>query len=448
MQPSKAAAALEWLAHHGQHITCLSLHTLQPLRSLPCPNLQDLYLDVDSVQLGPVAAAGGAPGVLQSCTALTSLAVQCMVAEDPEGVMLDCFSGLTGLQDLYVWPKKILIDGLSAATLPRLRNLRSLSFDGLSLANLGQLAALSNLQHLALSCAIDVALGPSSVPALAFPAALTTLQLWSPVEAGLFSLIPTGLMSLQIVYPVVGPADLFLSGISRLQQLTELHLNPFSPLDWPPAGPAYSALTASSSLVSLLLEGRSMLGACLPDGVWPFVFPTAHNLPHLTQLSFKDPDADVPTDPAFRGPSWGQADVASLVRCCPNLRLIRAMHFMHGQHVAELHKLSALRGLSVVYGPGTVEEGEGSLRHLAEVSQLRSLAVTLDSAGVSAAALLPLTRLTALTELEVCQPAEPEDGGAGADVIVEFTNTQVRTCLVSARDSVVLLGLGGRHCMW
>lgn len=100
----------------------------------------------------------------------------------------------------------------------------------------------------------SIAVGPSSVPGLVFPASLKTLVLLSPVEAGLLSLVPTGLQDLRIKCDVEGPAEgpgSCSSGVARLQHLTQLYIDPYRDMSWPPTGPAYSALTAAATCIVL-----------------------------------------------------------------------------------------------------------------------------------------------------------------------------------------------------
>lgn len=108
-----------------------------------------------------------------------------------------------------------------------------------------------------------------SSTSLVFPASLVVLDVHSSVEAGVLSLLPTGLKGLQLDCGVQGPIDgsgVLLSGMGRLQHLTRLDLTCSEELVWPAVGPAYSALTASSSLVVLALAGglpRGELVACV-----------------------------------------------------------------------------------------------------------------------------------------------------------------------------------------
>lgn len=132
---------------------------------------------------------------------------------------------------LYNWCHT---NGLSDVTLPRLKHLTYLRLHGSSSHNLLQLKQLTSLSTLVISHTCDVAVGPSSVPGLALPASLKAL-LWFPVEAGLLSLVPTGLQDLQVEC-AEGPAEgagSLLSGMSPLQHLTELSLEVCGSLAWP-----------------------------------------------------------------------------------------------------------------------------------------------------------------------------------------------------------------------
>jgi hypothetical protein len=134
------------------------------------------------------------------------------------------------------------------------------------------------------------------------------------MEVGMLSLVPETLRELYVDGPVEGHADAFVLGIARLQHLSALLLDTLEGLHWPDPGPAYNALTASSSLVSLALEDLK-----LPEGVVPYVFHDTHKLRHLTSVHIEDfvetgDDGDTPT--------WSPADLSSLIECCPNANVI------------------------------------------------------------------------------------------------------------------------------
>ena len=207
-----------------------------------------------------------------------------------------------------------------------------------------------------------------------------------------------------------------LSFLAQLQHLTRLSIlpEPISALKWPPAGPAYSALTASSSLVYLALTDVTC-----PEGIWPHVFPAARMLPHLTAFSVH---AICMPDVPVLCPTWGAADLSSLVSCCPGLCDIDALSVQPGVHVSELHKLTALTHLLVDFkGPDSFDE---SVRGLAGLKQLHFLELVQVGPTFKVASLLPLTSLTALTRLEVDWQLEDQEH---SELELRFSTTQVIT---------------------
>jgi hypothetical protein len=166
--------------------------------------------------------------------------------------------------------------GLSSATLPCLQQLTHLGVSNLSADNLPQLSALTCLKALDFGVSGGAVVRPGN--SLVFPASLVVLDVNSPVEAGVLSLLPTGLEGLQLDCVVQGPidgSDVLLSGVGGLQHSTRLDLTCSEELVWRAAGPAYSALTGSSSLAVLALAGG------LPEGSLSHVFPAERRLPHL-----------------------------------------------------------------------------------------------------------------------------------------------------------------------
>jgi hypothetical protein len=386
-----------WMPHYGQHLTRLELRCFsEPLQQLACPNLLHLKLWKCSVQLGP--AADGHPGVIQSYAKLTHLELGCNIIDAPEDGVLDSLSSLVHLQHLKVirWDVQHEshqpLEGVCSNTLPLLTKLTYLHFKDLSFENLAQLGGLTNLQELQLDGADDdIAVGPVTVPGMLFPASLTRLCLRLPVEAGILSLVPPNLQDLQVADYVEGPAEgpgSLLSCLSGFQHLVELWLDPQD--NWPPAGPAYSGITASSNLVTLHLAQNK-----LPQGVWPHVFPATRKLLHLTSLSFVDyPDV-------FLGlpATWTAQDLCCLVGCCPNLRELTGITVEHGWHVSNLNIIIGLTCLDVMYADGGEDALQDSLAWLAGVTRLQNLTIALASQDVTTACLLCLTSLTALTKL-------------------------------------------------
>jgi hypothetical protein len=223
------------------------------------------------------------------------------------------------------------------------------------------------------------------------------LVLLSPVEAGLLTLVPTGLQSLKVGRGVEGPAEgpgSFLSGMARLEHLTLLFVEAHGGLACPPAGPAYSALTTSSNLVHL-----EMLGTAWPNGIWPHVFPSERKLHRLTEFRFHE-YSNVDGNPAPHLP-WGVRDLASLVTCCPGLRKLSPLPLQHGLHVSELHKLTGVTWLGVNLDAGGLPAVNESLKGLASLTHLRILDVALDGHVLQVSSLLPLTVLTNLEDLSL-----------------------------------------------
>jgi hypothetical protein len=356
------------------------------------------------------ATIDGQPRLNVDCTKLTHLQMLYDMRGAPEGVVVDSLSSLVHLRHLEFMPALMRhqFGGLSVVTLSQLQQLTFLKFHSLSVENLLQLGGLSSLQVLHLSAAGDVAVGPSSVPGLVFPASLKALTLSSPVQAGILSVVPTGLRTLRVGRDVEGPAegpDSFLSCMARLQHLTLLSVQAHGGLDCPPAGPAYSALTASSNLVHLHLFGTDW-----PEGIWPHVFPSQRRLHHLAELHLHEYiNFDGPAPPL----PWDARDLISLVNCCPSLHSLPPLPLQHGVHVSELHKLTGVTWLRIKFAEGNLPAVDQSLKGLASLTHLHCLDVHLDGHVLEVSSLLPLTVLTNLEELTLS--CEAVDGVLDGD---------------------------------
>jgi hypothetical protein len=402
----------QWFSLYGQHLTSLVVDSpvgrWPLLQQLPCQKLLELQLSYCSVQLG---AADGQKGVIHGCTKLTRLVLCCNIIDAPVGTVVDSLSSLVHVQHLCVHGRVpgdgggldswggYLIGGLSDVTLPRLKHLTYLRVHGLNDQNLLQLQHLTSLSALVMNHHPPfAAVGPSSVPGLVFPASLKTLISWSSMEAGILSVLPTGMQELRLEVGVDGPADgpgSLLSCMPRLQHLTWLLLQAGNSLAWPPPGPAYSAITASSNLVTLELYDCNC-----PDGAWSYVFPAAHKLPHLTCLKLLIvEDDDHPVD--MPSPASCAVDVSSLVSCCPSLREIWGLSLQHGLHVSVLHQLTSLQRLDAYFDHAESSTVEESLKALSAVTQAWLLSVTVDIEDLPKSALLPLTKLTNLGLLKL-----------------------------------------------
>lgn len=194
--------------------------------------------------------------------------------------------------------------------------------------------------------------------------------------------------------PAEGPGS-FLSGMARLQHLMHLDLGSSRPISLPPPGPAYSALTASSTLIEF-----KMYAGLLPEGVWPFMFQCR------TSCRTSLPSICMMYDDNFGGDTvlasaWRAADVCSVVGCCPNLRELPQTCMQHGQHVSDLRYLTGVTSLMLGYGAGDFDAVESSLQGIASVTQLQGLIMYLHTRELSVASLLPLTSLTALEDLQI-----------------------------------------------
>ena len=397
---SRCESGIEWLLHYGHHVTGLELVDCpHPVSQIPCPNLLQLRCVDCSMQLGP--APDGSPGVIHGCTNITDLELiwhgSLMLAD----ANFNSLSSLVHLESLFVTALDPI--DLSRGTLPCLTRLTSLRVGELAAVEvLAELGALTNLQELTFYAngegnASRTTIGPSTVPGLEFPTSLTELVLATRIEARLLSLAPEGLLTLCVAGVVEGPAEgpgSFLSCIARLQHLTELNIEPFGRINWPPPGPAYSALTASSNLESLCLGASQP-----PVGVWSYVFPASHKLPHLTSLCLQEETYDV--EWATPPPAWGAAELSNLVSCCPNLCEVYPEWYMQpGLHVSELHKLTGFTWLNVNYRAYDLEAFQESVKGIAAVTQLRELKVVVTGMQDGpVAGLLPFTSLTALTWL-------------------------------------------------
>jgi hypothetical protein len=386
---------LNWLSSYGQHLTSLDMGSLsQPLQQLPCPDLLELKLSNCNVQLGP--AADGQSGVLPGCTKLTKLDLYCKFADNPGGV-LGGLSSLEHLQHLHLWPNGSSWPCTpSSAALPCLKHLTYLDTycSWMSDENICQLSTLTNLQEAHLDFAIvDFPVGLVMFDDLSFPASLTKLVLCSMVEPDMLLAAPAALKHLELLSLVDGPAegaDSVLDCLPQLHHLTALCIEPVGGLEWPPAGPAYSALTASSSLAALVLRSTN-----IPGCAWPHVFPTAHQLLCLTSLLV---DEEQEWGASSEVSAWGAAGVSSLIACCPNLCEVE-FTLQHGLHISELHKLTALTSMEVRFSSGIASAFQQSLKGLAAVTQLQELSAYLDNPDLQVSSLLPLTSLTALTNL-------------------------------------------------
>jgi hypothetical protein len=189
----------------------------------------------------------------------------------------------------------------------------------------------------------------------------------------------------------LGSAQL-LQLLARLPALRELSLRSVQ-AEWPQQLSAYSALTASSNLQSLVLHNCEMQTAA-----WPHVFPAWRELPHLHTFEARSGGAGNSARAEATGPApFDSTGIAHLVSCCPALASLRTI-LSADASLAPLHSLAALTRLDVwPVTPVTVSSD------LAALSQLRQLilevAVPVGEELVWHQHLLPLTALANLTSL-------------------------------------------------
>jgi hypothetical protein len=167
-----------------------------------------------------------------------------------------------------------------------------------------------------------------------------------------------------------------LERLQQLQKLTLLNID----ADWPPATAAYSALTASSNLVSL-----SLVSCALPAGIWQHLFSSSRPLPLFTFLHTDWYDVR-PSAPAF-----GSADVRSIVAACPALEDLQIAI----EPDVQLSPLLELQSLSCLELGST--ELKGVMPTIAALRVLKSL--SLMGTGYKGLSLEMLTSLTVLAEL-------------------------------------------------
>lgn len=103
---------------------------------------------------------------------------------------------------------------------------------------------------------------------------------------------------------------------------------------WPPVGPVYASLTASTTLRGLLLlcnTDRQDYMSVRPKSTWTYMLPHRRMLPHLTSLSA-----------CVDGDAFNQ-----LVCCCPNLQDLDMVGVYIGCQPGDIVNLPKLEQLTV-----------------------------------------------------------------------------------------------------
>lgn len=399
----------QWMQHHGQHLAsfgfCGKTRQESPIWALlTCPNLLELHLCRIAVQLG---VSGQQPGVVHSCTQLTTLQLHDCSLLGSTLQIIGALSALPGLQHLELLgtvpeDEGVFEQGHPSTVLQHLQCLTHLQIScqrWLQEESLQHISCLTNLQELHITSP-SARLCPSTTPGLS---SLTALRKFS-FHAG--KLDPeilqdcTQLQELELiwVFPISAgdAAGLQLLGlVGRLQQLRCLRLKQLD--NWPLAAAAAVAacvnLTASSKLEELDLDIDD-----LPPSIWQHIFPPDRQLTALQKLSVSCSDFWDPLEPPAAA-ALGTAAITLLANCCPKLRELY-LNRQPGAQVTALTQLSALTKLGVVVPElVVVADTLEPFVALSGLSSLEHLWIKL-APRITPVDLLHLTALTALTALE------------------------------------------------
>jgi len=424
--------AVEWLKRHGSGIIAFKARGQAPacqpsLASLPCPLLRDLDLYRLSLQ----------PGFFSTCTGLTRLLLNSCCVEDiphatssASGNPLMQLSVLSSLQHMHLTfmhagcsgaflelPSTLLSHlvqlthlrlgdsqaVLSDAALQHVSALSALQHLNLYLGTIrygGGLqrlpaAALTGLQHLQHLTALRLsnmpwAINLHSIPAMTVLTAMRVLQLSgsSSVDAAVL----TGSSQLQELalrcrktWDAEGSAAL-LAAVGQQAQLTRLELLLYGRTWRPPSAAAYSALTASSHLQQLEIQGCE-----LPACAWQQMFPPGRCLPELRRLWLQ---AEY-----NRGTrqQLSPADMQAMVSCCPALAYLYLGPQVIVSTAVPLQQLTGLISL-FMYAPF-----QDNAPSIARLTDLQSLHLQAREAGerVTVSGLMQLTVLQQLESIHV-----------------------------------------------
>jgi len=389
-----------WLHNHGQYVKDLQVSSWlehATLALLACQHLQELDLAQIEVVLpmGPNSPSSHGRDHPWGLTALTNLhLLNCTVAGGLVGL-----SVLTALKELKV----INTVGRSQPCFPgsvfqHYRLLTRLELAAVSFTELHFVSCLVNLQQL---------IGyTNSIPNITrgllpggLPASLRVLELWPIVLDPVVLLGLTNLQELRLVgssndFELAGGSAVpLLDAIAAMQRLEELQLSNIR-CDWPPpSSAAYSSLTASSNLTRLWLEGCR-----LPAAASERMFPPAGTLYEFIMFDDDNVSIIVP---------WQWADVDRLVMHCPALRSV-GLGLESSDDLALLTRLSALTRLDARFAGEPIDEGvfvpgapgDIVIETAAKFTGLRQLQLSV-AGPVDMSAVLPLTALQQLTQLEV-----------------------------------------------
>jgi hypothetical protein len=200
-------------------------------------------------------------------------------------------------------------------------------------------------------------------------------------------------------------ASKLLRVLARLTALQTLSLGGVTG-QWPQQLPLYSGLTASSSLLRLVISGCK-----LPSAAWEHAFPAGRRLPDLQRFEAHGSNR---FELEQRAHALTPTAINRLASCCTDLQQLH-LTAPAGVSWVELQSLTALSRLHLDF----VEPRD--VRSLTALRQVQDLTLTVvfaaagqrDAAAVGLHHLVPLTVLTGLTRLGIDGPPAEWDGPIG-----------------------------------
>ena len=411
----QADGVLLYLRKHGQHVNSIALqkpghHGEGEAVTLHCPpaNLQLGSLQLTGLRL----QLRWLQSVADWAVALKKLHLEdCrLVGSGADAAMTTALLQLSGLEHLSLCRVTPLYGYiLPAAIFQQLQQLTSLELaeiwfssengsDGDDVA-LQPLEAATQLLDLRLTPPGGSLLDPKTITTttLSGTQRLTWLDLshcnrQPDTLAGRTQLQHLHLMDCTVLEQRAGLA-LLLSDLQQMQQLTHLawvQMNSWPSLDeqYPPAA-AYAALTASSKLQQLDINGLVM-----PEGALQHIFPANRQLPHLRSLNVEG--VSLPITGGWRSAAL---DGSRIVSCCPGLQ---SLFMGSSPNIATM--LASLQGLSTLntlsFNSDSTAEGVEVVGRLTGLQKL-TMRMRYVTPAAQEVLLLQLTQLKQLTELTI-----------------------------------------------
>jgi len=412
----------DWLKKHGNRLEVLQLHQCNraAVTALPCcAKLQDLLLSGAFGNFATIASRTWTD--IASATKLTSLSVSCVQTTSHQADVVAALTALPNLEQL-TWCYVCCSNELwlsDSSLLQQMTQLTSLDLECVIAEALQHLGSLTKLQHLSI---VDVeGWAAAGCPGLQELKALTSLKLeytdWDDLPASVSQL--TALQQLDV--PIASPTELNqLHVLTVLTQVCVWQVTGLSrespPLKLPglqhlslqgklrQVSIPMSFLASCTQLQFLRLQGfqfrgpgslvastmlqRLDLALCrltAADGAadlvsWQQVFPGPGRLPHLTRLQLW-------TDQT----ALQQSDIEQLVECCSSLKVLHldALHDSFAPAPARLPGLTNLR----LFKASAADYGA-----LGQLTGLQQLTVShpYDLSAVGLRQLVALNQLTSL----------------------------------------------------